>query len=561
MPTSPSSPPPRYLEAGRYARLHREQKQVTINDVASAVGVSIGTILRWEKAGIPGNLTRHEQRSWERVLGVPHGTLLSPPPARADKTIGLRACERREEIGESRVRIAVRLGLSTSALRVWESRTPDDAFTQEQIRSWEHALKMPPGSLGKALPDKAPEHPTQDASLSWTIRHIIDTTAARAIKSLAGLTDKAYARRAAMFARRYGVDVPEPMTLAEIAREFSVTESRICQVLRPITPERFAKKADARFFLELAEAAAPHLPCPVSRLDALLRPRLGDGVSLCGAMSFARDAFGLELLAVTKVEDIAGFEFVAHAPNSPVTVAGKHSALRSLANGMIRACGAAHIGLIRLNAIEQQWSESEIAAIPQVLASISGFQWLEVADRRAAQWFWFGHENPSTNPVVSAARRIMATADQAIPIDTIVTGIARVRAFRQYRHELGHLLDVDPPVSVVESLLRRLSFLEWEGSTPSRCKAGLSLSVKNDLWEHEAMLLVAIQAFGNVARRRDLLEFIAPSEKDTRLAAALAMTLHSSPLFTRVCPGVYRLVAREPSHDAMVRAIENARGT
>ncbi|WP_321935429.1 hypothetical protein [Paraburkholderia sp. J8-2] len=478
----------------------------------------------------------------------------------AEQTIGQRAFERREEIGESRVRIAVRLGLSTSALRVWETRTPDEGFSPDQLRAWELALKVVPGSLGSTSDDVGRAFGTENTAPTSTIRWIIDTTAERALDSTTGLTDKARERCRTIYSLRYGVNVAEPMTLLGIARDLSLSEGRISQILRPITPERFAKKADARVFRELAKAAVPYLPCSVDRLGELLRPLLGEGISVYGAIGFAQDAFGIEILSVSKVKTLTGFEFVAHAPDAPAPTAGKHSALRALANGMIRACGAAHIGLLRLNAIEQQWSGPEVAAIPEVLAEINGFEWLEDADLRGAQWFWFGLENAGLNPVVSAARRIMATADHAIPIETLIAGIARVRAFRQSRHELGQLLDVDPPVTVIERLLKRLTFLEWEGSGGNRCRrrAAANLSYKEDLWEHEVVLFEAMVAQGNVARRRDLLDQVVASGAATPLSPALSLTLHSSPLFARIYPSVYRLVAREPSRDAMIRAIENA---
>lgn len=564
----------RYVHSGRQARLRRESQSLGVAVVADAVRLSSGTLRRWEAEGIPVYISKTEQRAWENALGLRRGELLrlAQVVPTMSPQIGARARAEREKCGMSRMAVALRLGVSTQTLGKWESSVSDGAFTQQQINRWESALELESGALGGArAPDRGEAAPPSPDIGRRTARAVIVEVARKAAqRRMSGQNARTAGgassgeRAASMFARRYGVDGADGTNLADIARHFGVTESRVCQILRAMPVDFALTKADRQVFDALRLAARPHLPCAEGDLERALLELTGPNITLRGISSFVSEILGKALFEFERVVTRSGSHYIVRdpaVPIAPVSNGGDSAAVSRMARVMIRGAGAAHMGLIRLQAADKGWDARALADIPDALAACDGFEWLEYGTPDSPpQWFWFGEEGARSNPVVSAARRVLCTADHGVTLSTLVSAVERVRVFRSGRQAFGGIASVLPPLHIAEEQLRRLSFVRWSDGHLPRGVPRSRLVPEQELWELELPIFESLVRHGGAAARNE----IAADLRDAGITGGSVerslQVLYYSPVFALMSRGVFRLAARDPDTASLLRAIGNAQG-
>lgn len=380
-------------------------------------------------------------------------------------------------------------------------------------------LELTPGALGGARADGRGDA-APSALLASSAPDLAGRTARAVVEDLARRVAQTRADRLrrrrdveaqgterfkATFSRRYGVDAASGTNLAQIAREFGVSEPRICQLLSEMRVEFGLAVADKAVFEAMRIAARPHLPCPEVETARELLALTAPNITLRGLSSFVPDILGEDLFAIERIVTGSDTRYMVRDPAvsiAPVPARRESSALYAMAGPMLRNTGAAHMGHIRLDAVDEGWDAKVLASIPDTLAARDGFEWLEDGTPgNPPKWFWFDEQSARWNPVVAAARRILARAGQPVNLSTLIAGIDRVRLFRSSRHELGETGSVIPPLHVVQHQLRRLSFLRWsDGEVPS-CVARSSLIPREELWENDLPVFESLVRRGSPEKK------------------------------------------------------------
>jgi transcriptional regulator with XRE-family HTH domain len=529
------------MEIGNKIRKRREVLELSRKSVAEASGIHVASISRWETRGLPAYMPRHEVRQLERVLKVRAGWLFAEEEATPSddprigpgatlqsslQAAGDRARMRREQLGIARSHLAFKIEVRDLTLRQWENHGIPQGLSADKLDAWEKALQVEPGwLLGKeaiatqASPQDLPEQLV--ASYGTAAEVILEVG-----RIYAQSTAKRAERNASLFAMRYGVNAGG-RTLAAIAAEHGITESRACQILgvmrnrAPALPDGLAA-----IFERIDATAKQHLPCAPEHLEAVLRPLLGDGPSIEDAWRFARDVFGKLLLSL---------ETHLYDDSSVAPVEDERLAIvLGMAQSMISAVGAAHVGVLIGYAIEQGWSIEAVSSMKEMLQAGRGFEWLDRRERKSPEWFWYGET--LHNPVVTALRRVCAIAEVPIVTDVAMGAVERMRELRLSREERSSTQYPVPPGFIITAILSRLRFL---AGSAGRFRPAVPLDPKTELPEQEYRLYQAFRRLGYSttweALAGDLVDTGEMSE--TTLRALLSR----SPIVATQSPGVYVL--------------------
>ncbi|MGY6125396.1 helix-turn-helix transcriptional regulator [Paraburkholderia strydomiana] len=527
---------------GDKIRHRREALGLTRKAVAEASGIHLSSITRWEVRGVPNTFDRHDARELGIVLGVSADWILdaqTPQDAAtqeigSDGTLrsdllaaGKRARMRREQLGIARHRLALRLQVRDGALRQWENAGIPHSFSGEQAEAWEKALAVEPGwLLGKAA---APATPAESSSAGETQP---SCTAAEIIIAVgrvlaAGSSSRTVERNAELFAMRYGINA-QGRTLASVATQHGITESRACQILKlmrtgaPALPPEFLG-----VFHAIDATAKQHLPCTPARLEAALRPLLGEGPSIEDAWRFARDLLATHLLSLEA--------YLFNPPARSGAGDERVKAVHEMALAMISAVGAAHVGVLMGYAIELGWELDAVRSIREVVQTGHGFEWLDRPARAGQEWFWYG-ESARHNPIVQALRRVFSITDSVISLDIALGAVERLRELRLSREERCSTQYPVPPAFVTMAVLSRLKFI---AGAHGRYRPAIRLDPERELTEQEHRLLMVFRRHGPIVTWKVLASELVHTGQMSDLT--LRALVSRSPILCTQSPGSWML--------------------
>ncbi|MFP3637429.1 helix-turn-helix domain-containing protein [Paraburkholderia sp. SIMBA_054] len=548
----------REMEAANRARRRREMLGLSRKFVAENSTISMSSLSRWEKSGIPLHLSPHEALSWERVLGVPGGWLFGNKAGRERAAIrgsggepdlraaGARARARRESLGLARTTVALAIVVRDSRLRQWEIDGVPRSLSAHTIAAWEAMLQVEPGwILGRNGAAALAPRPSEGESIVPTI------TAAQAITEASSIfacgRPQTAERNAALFAKRYGVNAPHGTGLAVIGEEFGLTESRACQivgVMLAIASESGLPERLVQVFQTIEATVKRHLPCAPEQLERILRPMLGDSLSIPDATRFARDVLGKPLLALEAyIEEVASLE-----SGEDQTVI----ALKAMSRTMIRAVGAAHVGLLMGQTLQLGWDAEVVRSIREILPTIEGFEWLGEQDGDNPEWFWFGEETDN-NPVILAIRRVCSVAAAPLTADALMGAIDRARALRTGRDERRSTPFPMPPWHVTTDIFARASFF---ADKTGRYRANTQLDPSSELTGMEYELYQEFLRHRFVADRQTLSRRLVDTGKME--SATLSNLLARSPIVASHAIGIYVLRGARLAADALTQGHSGA---
>ncbi|TCG01089.1 hypothetical protein BZM26_10095 [Paraburkholderia strydomiana] len=526
---------------GNRIRHRREALGLTRKAVAESSGIHASSISRWEVRGVPKAFSQHDAQQLAQALGVssdwildkqgPHG--LSTEAAGAGGTLrsellaaGQRARMRREHLGIARSRLARQLQVRDRVLRQWEDDGVPHTFTRDQVATWEKALKVEPGWLLGEQDTATPAESTAADEVQPT-RSAAEIIVAVGRALAAGRKWSTVERNAELFAMRYGIKA-QGRTLASVAMQHGITESRACQILtqmRANARDLPSEYVDA--FRAIDTTANQHLPCSPERLEAVLRPLLGDGPTIQDAWRFARDYLDTHLITLE-----------AHLFSAPDrSRAGDERArtVHEMAQAMISAVGAAHVSVLMGYAVELGWELDAIKAIRDLVQTGHGFEWLDRPERAAQEWFWYG-ESARHNPVTQALRRVCSIADSPFSLDVALGAVERLRELRLSREERCSMQYPVPPAFVTIAILSRLRFL---AGSHGRYRPVTRLDPETELTAHEHRLFMALVRHGPSGTWNVLASELVRTGQIGELT--LRALLSRSPIIYTQSPGVWAL--------------------
>ncbi|WP_429482653.1 hypothetical protein [Paraburkholderia youngii] len=456
---------------------------------------------------------------------------------------GQRARKRREEIGESRRGVAFAVGVSDLTLARWENRGISSWIKPEAVKMWESALQVSPGwLLGKhsQVVEEAPRTHTittgRRMSVAASVLEVARKIADKA--RVAAHTDEIVERNGLMFAQRYGIAPAIGNRFAAIGAHHGVTEglvSRIhkrhlelCRTCAIVVPAIERLESEAR----------AHLPCESEALGALLRRTLGDGPTIEDVGRFTMEVLGRPLFGFDTQSRPGGEATVVVDP-SQSDAGTQHFArerhMKGSAQAMIRATGAAHMGLLLAYALDRGWDLAKARAVRGVLQQQKGFEWLEEGTDGPPQWFWFSEEHPGRNPVIEATRKLFSVSNGPLVAETVLGAVNRMRVQRAARQQLASALGAHPPRDVTIKLLERLSFIEQP--TPGNYRGTPGLVPRTELTDLEHQVYKALERRGGVVSRAVLIQELALRTEDE----SIDYVLTHSPIIKRLTRGLYLL--------------------
>lgn len=563
------------MAAANRARARREQLGIHRTALARTMGVSLSSLARWEATGITDYSDAGTIRRWEEALSVAPGWIKGAKPRKADKdtvsdksvdqnaAAGIRARGRRESLGLSRAVVALRIGVTQKTLAMWECQGLPTRLPLPIAKRWEQSLSLEEGSLIVYGPKDVSRREIECRE-PQTAREVIESVA-NALASTPspespGARRKSgprehTARKATLFMQRYGVDAEFGTTFKAIGDRNGITESRVCQIMGVLLGRTKSIEITAPIFKQILDAARPHLPCVQEHLQDILLPLLGPGLSLEGATRFASDLMQQPLFEFIHRTTPTGTEVIVYDPaggDARSFLDERERSMMRMAQAMIRASGAGHMGLIMSFAATQRWETSAVESIRAALSAEPGFEWLEGGDE--PQWFWFKEDNPGRNPVIEALRRVFAVARDPVGIESLLGAIECMREKRAVRQALSPMLGVSPPVAVLRTLLARIEWLH--AATRDDFTSLISLDPAQELPVAEYELYQELHRGGGVASRSTLMATL--MKDSVGPASALSALLLRSPIVTRFCYGVYMLRGYTPAPVDLARAIESA---
>ena len=544
-------------KAGNRAQHRREQLRFARNVVAAKIGVSEATLRRWEAEGIPHQLTAAARKAWERTLKVQAGWLTDANaklPEDAASTVvgehlvpyrvaGLRARKRREEIGENRRRVAFMVGVSDLTLARWENRGISSWIKPEAVRMWETALQVKPGwLLGKRSQgsEEAPKkHSINTARRLSVAASVLELARKIADKGrVAAHTDEIVGRNGMMFAQRYGIDPVVGTRFAAIGAHHGVTEGLVSRIHKRHLELCRSCAIVVPAIERLESEARAHLPCESEALGALLRATLGAGPTIEDVGRFTMEVLGRPLFGFDTQSRPGGEATVVIDPSQSdagIEHFARERHMKGSAQAMIRATGAAHMGLLLVYALDRGWDLAKARAVRGVLQRQNGFEWLEEGTDGPPQWFWFSEEHPGRNPVIEATRKLFSVADGTLVAETVLGAVSRMRVQRGGRQQLASALGAHPPRDVTMKLLERLSFIEQP--TPGNFRAAPGLLPAAELTDLEHLVYQALVRRGGVVSRAVLMQELALHSEDESIDHVLT----HSPIIKRLTRGLYLL--------------------
>lgn len=528
---------------GNKIRHQREALGLTRKAVAESTGIHLSSITRWEVRGVPNTFGPHDARQLGTVLGVSADWILDAQPLQDPTTEGIGACGtlradllaagkrarmRREQLGIARHHLALRLQVRDGVLRQWENAGIPHSFSTDQAEAWEKALDVEPGwLLGKAGASAPTESPAAaEAQPARTAAEII-LAVGRVLA--AGSTPRTVERNAELFAMRYGINAQD-RTLASVAAQHGITEGRACQIFKlmrtraPALPPEFVG-----IFRAIDAAAKQHLPCTPARLEAVLRPLLGEGPSIEDAWRFARDFLATHLLS------LEAYLFSSPTPTPSGSGDERAKAVQEMALAMISAVGAAHVGVLMGYAIELGWELDAVRSIRELVQAGHGFEWLDRPARAGQEWFWYG-ESARHNPITQALRRVCSIAQSPFSLEVALGAVERLREARLSREERCATQYPVPPAFVTIAILSRLKFV---AGAHGRYRAAIRLDPERELTEQEHRLFLALRRHGPTVTWSELASELVETGHMSELT--LRALVSRSPIVSTQSPGVWML--------------------
>lgn len=382
--------------------------------VAERSGISVPTLLKWEKGELPRSIHSDRLCAWEMALALPAGWLLAPDGE--EPTV--------PPLKRQRVTIV--------------ADTISDA-----IRKVATCLATRGRNL--AFPDQPIEAGAQ--------------------------------RDADLFACRYGVKGAEGTTLNKLAAPLGITRERVRQIIEKLIERSSQFEFDIPVLDTLQLVCASHLPCPVSLLNNQVRTQLGEHLTLEDACAFANDLLGKRIVRMSEPVTQPGGSRIdswAYGPSEDDVVHIEDvKAVRSVAYAMIRSCGVAHLPTVAGTAPLTHGRGCTSPA--NMLQSVTGFEWLD-ADR-SWFWFGPekpGHNIilSVVRKVFTVARGRVDIADLLAAIIRFRSRAATAEFDRD------RTLMLIPPVHIARAVLERLTWLHVVQHDDYRVSAPLNPAVE-----------------------------------------------------------------------------------
>lgn len=556
----------RAFEIAARLRSRRKNLQLTCSFVADRLGVPIARYRFWEKQFGPAAEKQYLE-ALARVLQVvpewlAYGTGVSPilsdevePVRIVDSStirkateperiaLGQRALARRLALKLARQEIALRIGVATYLLASWERVLPLRPKVEFENK-WEHALGVPEGWLRQMdidAPAPSPEVLTQTIAVGsadsvaaeiriagiWLCRASI----ARRTTSYDELSPSEQ-RLADIFALRYGVDGEEHTTLQAVGDRYGLTRERIRQIVEKMVERTARMQLITPNIDRLAEEVRPLLPATVDAVDAQLRERLGERLSIESVSRFCREILGRNIVALTdRPADMA----YIWSPTiiDPVTHdVDRIRAAREAALRLIRSCGAAQVMFVAGAASEITGTGITPSEVLRDCRMVPGFEWLSERDG----WFWFGEGNE--NRLVTIALKVLAVAGRRVDAEEILAGFIRSRRGYYPPEKLRPYL-IEPPLQVVVEVLRRVKGLKNIQSDDFLLDK--PVPVETVLSDAELAVYNVMRDNGNIVSRHTLIAELVKAGKVKPMA--LHVSLNSSPIYRQLDRGVFALRA------------------
>ncbi|WP_321809182.1 MULTISPECIES: helix-turn-helix transcriptional regulator [unclassified Burkholderia] len=376
-----------------YAR--RRKLGLTRAQVSEWAGISIQTLLKWEKGELPRTIHIDRLYAWETALALPAGWLLAPD-------------------GE-------------------EPMTPPSKRQRVTINA---------DTISDAIRKVAICLATRGRNLAFPDRRI----------------DAGAQRDADLFACRYGVGGAEGNTLNELAAPLGITRERVRQIIEKLIERSSQFEFDIPVLDALALQCAPHLPCPVSVLNSQLRAQLGEYLTLEGASTFANDLLGKRIVRISEPISQPGgsrIDLWAYGPGEDdVALADDIKAVRSIAYAMIRSCGVALLPTVA-GTVSLAHGRNYTSLV-NMLQSVDGFEWLD-ADR-SWFWFGSEKPSHNVilsvaRKIFAVARGRVDIDDLLAAIMRFRSRTATVEFDRD------RTLMLIPPIHIARAVLERVSWL------------------------------------------------------------------------------------------------------
>jgi transcriptional regulator with XRE-family HTH domain len=395
-------------EVGHRARIRRRSLGLSRAQVGERVGVSVPSLLKWEKGELPRFMQHGRLRAWEEALALPPGWLLMPE----DQEPAVPASPRQK--------VTIAAHCAADAIR---------------------SIAICLATRGRNL--AFPERPIEPGAQ----------------------------RDADLFAGRYGVEGPEGNTLIELAAPLGITRERVRQIIEKLTERSSQYEFEVPAFESLQRACASHLPCSVSVLNDVVRTQLGDQLMLEDACLFANELLGKRIIGMSEAVvspnglSIGRWAYGIHEDD--IVHAADIKTVRSIAYAMIRSCGVAHLPTIA--GVAALTYAKEGGSLAKMLQSVEGFDWLD-ADKMWF-WFGPETPSRNiilsvARKVFAVARERVDVAD----LLTSVMRYRSRTATAEFERERSLMLI--PPIHVARAVLERLSWLQvvqyddYRASTP-----------------------------------------------------------------------------------------------
>lgn len=456
-------------------------------------------------------------------IGQPPGecTLASPGELKA----WLRAARMFRRAGRlSQVQLSARLGISKLTLCHWENPSRSQIPSEDHVRkiasicgvpapevAFERMRKSPYASRRRISAVKAE---TLAEEILWTGR----------VLSSHAHDPQLVERNATIFQARFSGEGESSNTLQLIGDIHGMTRERVRQIVDKQMLHLESVEPRRECFDALHEACRTLTPMPMSEAEATLRPLLGPGLSLQGAIDYGIQILGSRLPLHKVKRKLA----------EPIVVAGDFpdwfDTAISASKTLIRHSGAAQFTLAWAMTLREYKSWISPEEFRKVIEHAPGFEWVD----EGQSWFWFGPEG-SANRVIKRAIEILAAAKGALDIEVIYGGLARYSRGRM--SEVAEHAGVWPPIDVLRQLLAR--------SPAFHCQQGddFKLLVPDDDIQSKAgsaqLILKALEERGGVASRSELRKAVVDDQGVN--AITFAVTLSISPLIRQVDRGVFAI--------------------
>nr|WP_261320089.1 helix-turn-helix domain-containing protein [Burkholderia sp. AU32357] len=399
---------------GLRAHARRRKLGLTRAQVGEAAGISIQTLLKWEKGELPRTIHIDRLHAWETALALPAGWLLAP------------GGEEPMIPASNRQRVTIVADTISDAIR--------------QV-----AICLATRGRNLAFPDRQIGSGAQ--------------------------------RDADLFACRYGVSGAEGNTLNELAAPLGITRERVRQIIEKLIEKSSQFEFDIPVLDALVLQCTPHLPCPVSLLNSQLRTQLGEYLTLEGASAFANDLLGKRIVRISEpIAQPGGLRVDLWAyglSEDDVTLADDVKAVRSVAYAMIRSCGVAHLPTVAGTALLAHGRD--YTSVTNMLESVEGFEWLD-ADR-SWFWFGSEKPSHNiilsvARKIFAVARGRVDIDDLLAAIMRFRSRTATVEFDRD------RTLMLIPPIHIARAVLERVTWLHVVQHDDYRANTTLSPAVE-----------------------------------------------------------------------------------